>query len=119
MPSPTDGAPRRPMPEITVAELRAELDRGEEPVLVDVRQPFEWRIADLPDVGQLRIPLDELMARAGELDPERRTVVYCRTGTRSGWAARMLLSRGFGQVLNLEGGVMAWRDEVDPSLQAY
>lgn len=116
--SPTDGA-HAELPEITVSELDARIAAGEELVLVDVRQPFEREIADLPDVGQLRIPLDELMARAGEIDPARRTVLYCRSGARSGWATRMLLARGYRNVLNLKGGVMAWRDEVDPSLPTY
>jgi len=46
-------------------------------------------------------------------------VVYCRTGSRSGWATRLLKERGFEEAFNLKGGVMAWRDEIDPTLRAY
>jgi sulfur-carrier protein adenylyltransferase/sulfurtransferase len=105
--------------EITPTELKARLDRGDVPVLVDVREPFEREIADLPEHGQLRIPTGELLQRVGELDPERETVLYCRSGGRSEWAAKLLMARGFGRVVNLTGGVLGWREEVDPDLRAY
>lgn len=107
------------IPEITPTELRDRLDREHPLVLVDVREPHEMHIADLPDVGQHRIPVGEFEDRAGELDPEQPVVVYCRSGSRSAWAARRLRERGFEQVWNLKGGVLGWRAEVDPSLEAY
>ena len=113
-----DGEPRG-VPEITVSDLSASLEEGNDPVLVDVREPFEREIADLPDVGQIRIPVGDLEARADELDPDDRIVLYCRTGARSGWATQLLRARGYENVLNLKGGLMAWREEIDPSLQAY
>ena len=70
-------------------------------------------------MGQLRIPVGEIEARVGELDPADRIVLYCRTGSRSGWATRLLKERGFDNVFNLKGGLMAWRGEIDPSLKAY
>ena len=88
-------------------------------MLVDVREHFERRIADLPENGQLRIPTGELYQRMTEIDRGRTVVVYCRSGSRSAWAARLLLERGYPNVLNLRGGVLAWREEVDPSLPAY
>jgi rhodanese-related sulfurtransferase len=106
-------------PEITVGELKTSLDAGERLVLVDVREPFERRIADLPETGQLRIPVGEIESRLDEIDPGERIVLYCRTGSRSGWATRLLQDRGFEDVVNLKGGVMAWRAEIDPSLTAY
>lgn len=109
----------RGVPEISVHELSSSLDRGEEIVLVDVREPFERAIADLPDVGQVRIPVADLEARTGELAPDDRIVLYCRTGARSGWATQLLRAQGYENVLNLKGGLMAWREEIDPSLQAY
>ncbi len=111
--------PPEDVPEITPTELKARLDAGDVPVLVDVREHFEKRIADLPPNGQIHVPTGEFLHRIGDLDRDREIVVYCRTGSRSTWAARLLLERGFDQVLNLRGGVMAWRAEVDPSVRAY
>ena len=107
------------VPDITPTELKARLDKGDVPTLVDVREAFEVEIADLPDHGQVLIPTGQFFTRADELDAEQEIVVYCRTGNRSEWAARILMERGFKQVWNLKGGVMAWREEVDPSLQRY
>jgi len=107
------------LPEITPTALKARLDQGDIPLLVDVREHFERRIADLPEHGQLRIPTGELFHRMPEIDRGQTVVVYCRSGKRSAWAARLLLERGYPDVLNLKGGVQAWRDEVDPTLQAY
>lgn len=107
------------VPEITATELKARLDQGEVPVLLDVREHFERRIADLPEHGQFRIPTGEVLQRMGELDRTTPLVIYCRSGSRSAWAARLLHERGFEHVLNLKGGVLAWRAEVDPTLQAY
>lgn len=106
-------------PEITATELKERLDRGDVPVLVDVREHFERRIADLPDHGQLRVPTAELLQRSGEIGHDKPVVIYCRTGSRSSWATRLLCQRGFTNVVNLKGGLMAWRAEVDPSVQAY
>lgn len=107
------------LPEMTPTELRDRLQQGHPLVLVDVRESHEIEIADLPPNGQLRIPVGELLDRADELDPEENLVVYCRSGARSGWAVRQLMSRGYGKVWNLKGGVLGWREEVDPSLTAY
>lgn len=105
--------------EMTATELRDRLEAGQPLVLVDVREPHEREIADLPEVGQHRIPMRELLERLDELDPEDNLVVYCRSGARSRWAAGALEAEGFGTVLNLKGGVLAWREEIDPSLRAY
>ena len=113
MKQPTD------VPEITPTELNARLEAGDVPVLVDVRELFERRIADLPANGQHHIPTGELLSRMGEVDQAAEVVVYCRSGQRSAWAVRLLLERGFEQVLNLKGGVLGWREEVDPSLKKY
>jgi adenylyltransferase/sulfurtransferase len=86
---------------------------------VDVREPHEYAIADLPPAGQKKIPMRELAARADELDRDAELVLYCRSGARSGRAAAHLMVRGFERVWNLKGGVLQWREEVDPSLQAY
>ena len=107
------------VPEITAAELKERLDRGDPLVLVDVREPFEAQIADLPEHGQKRIPTGDFPQRFSELDPESEIVVYCRSGSRSAWACAILAHQGYEKVLNLHGGVLGWRAEVDPSLAAY
>lgn len=107
------------VPEITPAELKERLDRGDPLVLVDVREPFEAKIADLPDHDQKRIPTGDFPQRYGELDPESEIVVYCRSGSRSAWAVAILRNQGYEHVLNLQGGVLGWRESVDPSLPAY
>lgn len=107
------------VPEITPTELKERLDAGDAVVLVDVREPFEVAIADLPDHGQLRIPSRDFAHRYGELDPDGEVVIYCRSGARSAQATHFLLANGFEKVLNLEGGVLGWRQDVDPSLTAY
>lgn len=105
--------------EITPLELQARLESGDAPVLLDVREPFEAEIADLPELGQLRIPTGEFATRVGEVEQGPEIVVYCRSGARSEWAANILMANGHERVLNLRGGVLGWRADVDPSLRAY
>ncbi|MDH3269795.1 MAG: rhodanese-like domain-containing protein [Gemmatimonadota bacterium] len=107
------------VPEITPLALKERLDAGDVPVLIDVRQPFEIAIADLPDVGQLRIPSGEFLSRSDEVDPSAEVVIYCRSGARSAMATQFLLAKGYERVWNLEGGILRWRQDVDPSLTAY
>jgi adenylyltransferase/sulfurtransferase len=105
--------------EVTVEELKARLDRGERPVLLDVREPFEWNIVNLGVYGARMIPLKELPNRENELDRDQELIVYCRSGSRSANAARQLIARGFRNVANLKGGVRAWAEKIDPSLPTY
>ena len=107
------------VPIITATELKARLDAGDVPLLVDVREYHEADIADLPEHGQLRIPTGEFPERYEEVARDREIVLYCRSGRRSDWAAKILLQKGYPRVLNLKGGVLAWRNEVDPDLPAY
>lgn len=105
--------------EITATELKERLDKGDEIVLLDIRQEFELRIACLDNT--LHIPGEEVAARLGELEGfrEKDIVVYCRTGTRSQRTTEFLLSRGFEKVFNLTGGIYAWSDDVDPTVMKY
>jgi adenylyltransferase/sulfurtransferase len=107
------------IPEITPVELKARLDREDAIVLVDVRELHERVIADLPEVGQIRIPMRQLPERMGELDPSAELVIYCRSGARSGKATLQLMERGYVRVFNLKGGLLKWRTDVDPSIRAY
>lgn len=105
--------------EITVADLKARLDRGERPTLIDVREPYEWEIGSLGQYGAKLIPLMQLESRTDELNPDEEIILYCRSGSRSGNAAAFLKQSGFARVLNLKGGILAWGREVDPSIPGY
>jgi rhodanese-related sulfurtransferase len=99
------------------AELAAHLRAGHAPVLLDVREPWEWALCRIP--GAVLVPMGELPARAQELNRQAETVVICHHGVRSHHAARYLETIGFDDVVNLSGGVAAWADEVDPSMPRY
>ncbi len=102
---------------VTPRELKAELDRGERVVIVDVREPQEYQINRIE--GSLLIPLGELPRRFNELDPDATIVAQCKSGMRSAKAQAFLRSQGFGDVRNLTGGILAWIDQVDPSQPKY
>ncbi|MCU1342837.1 MAG: UBA/THIF-type binding protein, partial [Candidatus Acidoferrum typicum] len=107
----TDG-----IPEISAKDLKARQDRGDDLFILDVREPHEYQICNLN--GKL-IPLGELPRRVNELDSSREMVVHCRSGKRSADAIQFLQKAGFKKLLNLKGGVLAWADEVDPSMPKY
>jgi molybdopterin/thiamine biosynthesis adenylyltransferase/rhodanese-related sulfurtransferase len=107
------------VPAMTPEELAAAMKDGDrKPVLVDVREPFETEISNLPWENTL-IPLGELAARVHNLSSADDIVGYCRTGARSAQAAQFLNSIGFTKVKNLTGGVNAFAQEVDPSIPVY
>ncbi|MEE2821435.1 MAG: molybdopterin-synthase adenylyltransferase MoeB [Acidobacteriota bacterium] len=103
--------------EITAMELKSELDQDDDIFLLDVRKPVEYDICRIE--GSHLIPLDELLNRVHELDTARNIVAYCRSGARSAKAIEMLQEVGFKQLRNLEGGILAWADSVDPSIPQY
>jgi molybdopterin/thiamine biosynthesis adenylyltransferase/rhodanese-related sulfurtransferase/molybdopterin converting factor small subunit len=105
------------VPTITPRELKARLDRGDRPVLLDVRNQPEWDIARLP--GARLLPLPELASRVHELNSADEVVVYCKSGVRSAQAAEFLRSTGFRKLSHLGGGLDRWSVEVDPSLPRY
>ena len=103
--------------EVSVEELKQARDRGEAIVLLDVREPREWAISDLPD--SIKIPLGSLPASLDKLSKEDDIVVYCRTGGRSGNAVQFLMQQGFEKVRNLAGGINKWAERIDKSLPRY
>lgn len=105
--------------EISPQELKEKMDRGDPLVLVDVREPFERLLADLPDYGQEQIPVKDIPTRGPQLDREAEIVMYCRSGPRSAWATQRLMAMGFRRVFNLKGGILGWRSQVDPSMPSY
>ena len=108
---------RHPMPELSVEELKARRDRGDALVLVDVREPREWSISDLP--GSVKIPLGELAESLAKLSKDDEIVVYCRTGGRSGNAVEFLVQNGYEKAKNLAGGINRWAERIDPTLPKY
>jgi|ERR1043166_6915646 adenylyltransferase/sulfurtransferase len=106
------------MQQITATELKAKMDAGEDVQLIDVRQPDEHAFARIE--GATLIPMSEIMSRMNELDQTRDTVVYCRSGVRSARVIETLQQSGYaGKLNNLAGGILAWSDEVDPSIPKY
>lgn len=105
------------MNDITVLELKARIDAGTRPFILDVREPQEYQIARID--GSVLIPLGELPQRFRELDPNAEIVCQCRSGVRSGKAATFLRQQGFSNVRNLTGGILAWSDQVDPTQPKY
>lgn len=106
------------MREISVAALKHYLQQAEPPpLLLDVREPWEFDIAHLS--GAKLIPLSQLAQRLGELENNREIIVMCHHGIRSKQACLLLQAHGFRQTINLRGGVDSWAKEVDASMPVY
>ena len=105
------------IPAMSARELKRKMDAREAFELIDVREPFEYEIARID--GSKLIPLGEIAQRADELQREQMIVVHCHSGGRSAEGVRLLRQRGFTNVYNLEGGIDAWSDEIDPSVPKY
>ena len=105
------------VPAITVQELKEKMNKGDAFVLVDVREPQEIAISQLP--GSLKIPLGSLPANVNKLSTADAIVVHCRTGGRSAKAVEFLMAAGFRKVSNLTGGIDRWAVEIDPTVPRY
>jgi adenylyltransferase/sulfurtransferase len=103
--------------EIDPTEVKARIDRGDQFVLIDVREPHEYQICNIP-YARL-IPLGEVPKRVNELNSADEIVVHCKSGMRSAKAADFLRQAGFKKVKNMKGGILAWSDKVDPSVPKY
>ncbi|CAN5209422.1 molybdopterin-synthase adenylyltransferase MoeB [soil metagenome] len=114
-----EAAERDALVEMTAPELKERLDNGESFTIIDVREPHEWEIANLEPYGARLIPVGQFAERMHELNSADQIVVHCRSGTRSAQAFRQLHAAGFRRIWNLKGGILAWTDEVDPTLPRY
>jgi len=103
--------------EIDVTEVKAKLDRGDNFLLIDVREPHEYKICNIP--AAKLIPLGEVPRRLHELDKDADIVVHCKMGGRSAKACGILRQAGFQHVRNMKGGILAWSDKVDPTVPKY
>jgi sulfur-carrier protein adenylyltransferase/sulfurtransferase len=99
--------------DITVEHLKDLREQGAEFVLVDVREPAEYEKVNL---GGRLIPLGQLAARIDEIEVESHVVVHCKSGGRSAKAVEILRASGFGNAWNVQGGMIAWVERIDPSL---
>ncbi|HEX4758653.1 MAG TPA: molybdopterin-synthase adenylyltransferase MoeB [Terracidiphilus sp.] len=104
------------IPQLPVKELKRRLDAGEDIFVLDVREPYEYQIAN---IGATLIPQNDVPKRMAEIDRDREIVVHCRSGSRSQRIAEYLAQQGYPNVKNLAGGILAWADEIDPKVQKY
>jgi molybdopterin/thiamine biosynthesis adenylyltransferase/rhodanese-related sulfurtransferase len=105
------------VPTITAIELKTKIDRKDKFILVDVREQYEYDICNIS--GSKLIPLGELPARLSELDSADEIVLHCKVGGRSAKALKVLQDAGFRKLSNLQGGIQAWSEKVDPSIPRY
>jgi adenylyltransferase/sulfurtransferase len=104
------------IPQMTVLELKQRRDLGEDLFVLDVREPYEYQIAN---IGGTLIPQNEVPQRLAEIDRNREIVVQCRSGGRSQRIAEFLAQQGYANVKNLAGGILAWADVIDPKITKY
>ncbi|MGK7392370.1 MAG: ThiF family adenylyltransferase [Candidatus Cyclobacteriaceae bacterium M2_1C_046] len=105
------------MKEVTVKELKEMMDKDEDIQLIDVREPYEYDIANL---GAELIPLHEIPSSEEKISKDKKVVIHCKSGGRSGQAVKILEQKyGFENLYNLKGGILAWADEIDPEVEKY
>lgn len=105
------------IPQLSPTELKQWLDEGREIILLDVREDEEIALCSLP--GYTHIPMNMLPLRQNELSDEHPIVVYCHHGMRSLYSAMYLAEAGFESLYNLQGGIDAWSQQVDPNTPRY
>src|SRR5207244_11900795 len=103
--------------DMTAGQLKTAIDSGKRPVVLDVREPYEYSLCHLE--SSTLIPVEELDARLGELKRDSEIVVYCHVGIRSASAVRLLRQAGFANVRNLQGGIDEWARQVDNKMPRY
>jgi rhodanese-related sulfurtransferase len=104
--------------DITPREFLDRRAGGAEMTLLDVREDWETALAPVP-AEIVHIPMGQIPNRLNELDPQRETVVICRSGGRSLQVAQFLSAQGFASVSNLAGGILAWSRDLDPRIPQY
>ena len=104
------------MKEVTVQELKAKIDNKEDFQLIDVRETFEYETSNLEGEN---IPLGGLLIEIDKIATDKPVIMQCRSGQRSAAAVMQLEQRGYSNVYNLKGGILAWRQEFDPSMPVY
>jgi adenylyltransferase/sulfurtransferase len=114
--TPEEKSMKNGIPQLAVKELKRRIDAGEEVYILDVREPYEYKIAQ---IGGKLIPQNDVPNHLAEIPRDREIVVQCRSGVRSQKIAEYLKQQGYPRVVNLAGGILAWADEIDPKMQKY
>ncbi len=105
------------MKEVTVQELKSMMDAKEDFHVIDVREPHEFEICNL---GAPLIPMGKVPDHLSEISKDKKVVIHCRSGARSGNVVRYLEeNHGYTNLYNLRGGILAWADEIDSSMTKY
>ena len=104
------------MKEISVQELKEKMDNNEDFQLIDVREEFEYEVSNL---GGVLIPLGGILIEADKIAKDKPVVVQCRSGKRSAAAIMQLEQLGYNNLYNLQGGILAWQSEIDPTISVY
>jgi rhodanese-related sulfurtransferase len=102
--------------EITVEELKKKMDAGEDFQLIDCRQPDEF---NLSNIGGTLIPMNEMPQHLNDFDPDKELFIFCRTGSRSAMVTEFLRRNGFPNAQNVQGGIFAWNEKIDPNVKKY
>jgi rhodanese-related sulfurtransferase len=105
------------MKSISVVELKSRMDAGEKPILLDVRETWEFETCHID--GSVNISMSNVQKMLDELNTDDETIVICHHGMRSFQVASYLEENGFGNISNLEGGVNAWAISVDTDMPQY
>lgn len=104
------------MKEITVQDLQEMKARGDDFQLIDVREDFEYEMSNLEG---LNIPLGGILVETDKIEKDKPVVLMCRSGKRSEVALHQLEQQGFTNLANLQGGILAWQQNVDPGITVY
>jgi len=104
------------MKEVTVQELKSMIDNNVEFQLIDVREPFEYEVSNL---NGLNIPLSGILIEAEQVSKDIPVIMQCRSGKRSAQAVMLLEQQGYTNLANLHGGILAWKEDIDPELDVY
>ncbi|HMR17690.1 MAG TPA: rhodanese-like domain-containing protein [Sphingobacterium sp.] len=104
------------MKEVSVQELKSMTDGNEEFQLIDVREPFEYEVSNL---NGLNIPLAGILIEADKISKDIPVIIHCRSGKRSAQAIMQLEQLGYTNLSNLEGGILAWQEDIDPDMDVY
>jgi len=114
--NPKEKSLKNGIPQLAVKDLKQRLDVGEEIQLIDVREPWEYKIAQ---IGGKLIPQNEIPHLLSEIYRDREVIVHCHSGVRSQRIAEFLQQAGFPRVANLAGGIQAWSEQIDPKVPKY